>query len=224
MDAFTGSSEDLFERLSASEIRRALDRTRTESEKKRCELQQLVGSRYHDLIHSADHVLEMGECARALQTLLDDLPSGLEAVCGGGGGGSGGKISSPGGARAVQSAGSGSTANLSSAAVSSGAASAASVSSDIRLVLQAPGAVWEDLKAGRLLSATTRYLTARAAHDTVADDATADTADTADTAAEPETALRSHKQTSLCKARSSLAGTAPAMHAMQPARQTPPSG
>ena len=124
MDAFTGSSEDLFERLSASEIRRALDRTRTESEKKRCELQQLVGSRYHDLIHSADHVLEMGECAHALQTLLNDLPSGLEAVCGG----SGGK-SSPGGARADQSAGSDSTANHSSAAVFSSSSSSSSFSS-----------------------------------------------------------------------------------------------
>ncbi|KDO27247.1 hypothetical protein SPRG_07496 [Saprolegnia parasitica CBS 223.65] len=60
--------------LSVAEVQKLLDATRREKEAKEKEMQAMGGSRYHDLIESADQIVSMHEASMHLEHALGDMP------------------------------------------------------------------------------------------------------------------------------------------------------
>lgn len=67
------TTADLFSALPVSDVREVLRRTRRDAEAKAAELRQLVGSRYPDLLQSADAIQDIRAKAEALHARLANL-------------------------------------------------------------------------------------------------------------------------------------------------------
>ncbi|CAM9434083.1 unnamed protein product [Choristocarpus tenellus] len=75
-------AERALERISVSEARALLRQLTSQVGGKQTELQLMVGSRYHELIESADSILSMKETAEEVKGLLHEFPKALECVLG----------------------------------------------------------------------------------------------------------------------------------------------
>lgn len=64
------SAEDLYTQLPVRDVVRVLAKTKQDAEKKREELRELVGQRYHDLIDSADGIISMNSTVTEFEKTL----------------------------------------------------------------------------------------------------------------------------------------------------------
>ena len=67
------SADDLYAKLPVRDVARVLESTTADAEKKREELRDLVGKRYHDLIDSADAIVGMNDTVADFERLLGKL-------------------------------------------------------------------------------------------------------------------------------------------------------
>uniref|UniRef100_A0AAV1UJU0 Conserved oligomeric Golgi complex subunit 1 n=1 Tax=Peronospora matthiolae TaxID=2874970 RepID=A0AAV1UJU0_9STRA len=65
---------DFLRRLSIADAKVLLDKTREEKEKKKEEMQKMIGGRYRDLIESADEIVAMHSAAMRLEVSLKEMP------------------------------------------------------------------------------------------------------------------------------------------------------
>ena len=74
------TTDDLFEKLSISDIRSVVGKTTTKLQSKRLELKELVGSKYQDLLESADSVMRMYEHGNQLNLSLKRIENATEQL------------------------------------------------------------------------------------------------------------------------------------------------
>jgi len=153
----------LFERHTIAEIKGREDLTRDEIEKKKQELRRLVGTRYRDLIDSADSVIAMKTAAEGLAGCFDRLDHHTARLLA--------HLRKPGSATASAAA-----VNGLGAAVDNGSANGEEdrnrqahreryhVALQVKLLVDAPEQIWSSVEANDYLKATLLYMRAEQAH------------------------------------------------------------
>jgi Vps51/Vps67 len=144
--------ERALEFMSTEEARLLLAKHSADVSSKQAELRSMVSSRYHELIESADSIVAMQQLAGEVMSLLESLPAGCETVLA-----AGSRVLQP-----VALSLDNSTISQAALSTSSDTATAAA-NSTVKLMMNAPSAVWAALDAEQFFEAAALYLRCAAA-------------------------------------------------------------
>jgi hypothetical protein len=142
--------ERALEFMSTEEARLLLAKHSADVASKQAELRSMVSSRYHELIESADSIVAMQQLAGEVMSLLESLPAGCETVLAAG-------------SRVLQPAALLDNSTTSQAVLSTSSDATAAANSTVKLMMNAPSAVWAALDAEQFFEAAALYLRCAAA-------------------------------------------------------------
>ncbi|KAJ8028956.1 Conserved oligomeric Golgi complex subunit 1 [Holothuria leucospilota] len=135
-------ADDLFVKYTVEEIRKIEKNTRSDIEKKKEDLRQMVGERYRDLIEAADTITEMKNCSVKILTSVQDLQKHCVNL-----------------QKTMMIRGMAGAASQNQKEIESKKKFYA-ISSEIKLLVDIPDRIWSALEGGHHLEATQLYLIA----------------------------------------------------------------
>jgi hypothetical protein len=137
--------ERALEFMSTEEARLLLAKHSADVASKQAELRSMVSSRYHELIESADSIVAMQQLAGEVMSLLESLPAGCDTVL------------------SLDSSTPSQPAHSTRSDATTTTAAAAAANSTVKLMMNAPSAMWAALDAEQFFEAAALYLRCAAA-------------------------------------------------------------